>query len=224
MAMTKPTKKRFMSLILIIFLSWLFLLISALSLWAILGFDKAWQFLYTIARQQTVVVGKLNIIEHVIALESKIPTQALSQQLSTTTSFIKGKLTQVRSDNTELNTLSEELAILTKQIGAITKLTTHVIAIKLLILLMSLPLFALAITAGLVDGLSQRAIRTASLGRESTYVFHQVNRYFKKSLYTLLAFWLILPVAITPALIFIPASILLGFIVSVAASRFKKYW
>ena len=31
----------------------------------------------------------------------------------------------------------------------------------------------LAISAGLVDGLNQRAIRTASLGRESTYVFHK---------------------------------------------------
>jgi integrating conjugative element membrane protein (TIGR03747 family) len=226
--LSKPTKKRIMSLILIIFLSWLILLISVLSFWGLSGFDKAWQFLYTLAKQHTLAVGELNttsLIEHFRTWESKLPTLTLTKQLSITKSFIKDKLAQVRSDDdVTINTISEELGTLIRKIGAITKLTTYVIAIKLLILLMSLPLFALAIIAGLVDGLSQRAIRTASLGRESTYVFHQVNRYFKKSLLALLTFWLILPVTITPALVFIPASILLGFVVSVAASRFKKYW
>jgi len=92
-----------------------------------------------------------------------------------------------------------------------------------MILLASIPLFALTITAGLIDGLNQRAIRTACLGRESTYVFHQLNRYFKRGLMLLLAFWLALPLSIAPALIFIPVSILLSVVVSITASRFKKY-
>ncbi len=193
MAMTRqfprPTKKRIMSLILIVFLSWLLLLISVLGLWGLLGFDKAWHFLYHLAKQQTTVVNTNSLIERFKAWESQLPTQTLTRQLSKTKSFIKDKLAQVKSDDDlTLNTISEELGTLARRVIAITRLTTYVITIKLLIFLRSLPLFALALVAGLVDGLSQRAIRTASLGRESTYVFHQVNRYFKQSLLALLTF------------------------------------
>ena len=95
--------------------------------------------------------------------------------------------------------------------------------IKLTILMAAIPLFMLAMTAGLVDGLNQRAIRTASLGRESSYVFHQLNRLFKRVLIVLLGLWLAIPVIITPALMLVPVSVLLSVMVSVTASRFKKY-
>ena len=95
--------------------------------------------------------------------------------------------------------------------------------IKLTILLAALPLFALTMTAGLVDGLNQRFIRTASLGRESSYVFHRLNHFFKRGLIVLLAVWLAMPVSITPALVFVPVSLLLSVMVSITASRFKKY-
>jgi len=39
----------------------------------------------------------------------------------------------------------------------------------------------------------------------------------------LLALWLAIPVSITPAFVFVPVSILLSVVVSVTASRFKKY-
>ena len=102
-------------------------------------------------------------------------------------------------------------------------LTTHVMLVKLTILLAAIPLFALTMIAGLVDGLNQRFIRTASLGRESSYLFHRLNHYFKRGLLVLLIVWLAMPVSITPALMFVPVSILLSLMVSITASRFKKY-
>ncbi|HCO4740465.1 TPA: DUF4400 domain-containing protein, partial [Legionella pneumophila] len=53
--------------------------------------------------------------------------------------------------------------------------------------------------------------------------FHQLNRYFKRGLFLLLSLWLSLPVSINPALVFVPVSLLLSLMVSVTASRFKKY-
>ena len=131
--------------------------------------------------------------------------------------------TVLPEENSELDQIAEDLFTTTKQVGLLINLTAHIMFIKLMILLASIPLFALAMTAGLVDGLNQRAIRTASLGRESSYVFHQFNRYFKRALLMLLALWLAIPVCITPALMFIPVSILLSVVVSITASRFKKY-
>jgi integrating conjugative element membrane protein (TIGR03747 family) len=86
-----------------------------------------------------------------------------------------------------------------------------------------MPLFSLTMIAGLVDGLNQRAIRTACLGRESSYVFHRLNHYLKKGLVILLILWLALPVSITPAYVFVPVSLLMGLMVAMTASRFKKY-
>jgi len=39
----------------------------------------------------------------------------------------------------------------------------------------------------------------------------------------LLMLWLALPVSITPAYVFVPVSLLMGLMVAMTASRFKKY-
>ena len=92
-----------------------------------------------------------------------------------------------------------------------------------MILFAAMPLFTLAMIAGLVDGLNQRAIRTACLGRESSYIFHRLNHYFKKGLVIVLMVWLAVPISITPAYVFIPISLMLALMVAMTASRFKKY-
>ncbi|WP_447531328.1 DUF4400 domain-containing protein, partial [Legionella pneumophila] len=83
----------------------------------------------------------------------------------------------------------------------------------------AIPQFLLRDVVGLVDGLNQRAIRTASLGRESSYVFHQLNRHAKRGLLLLLSLWLALPISISPAFVIEPASLMLGIMDSITASR-----
>lgn len=101
---------------------------------------------------------------------------------------------------------------------------TQCLLIKLVILLTAIPLLSVTALVGVVDGLSQRAIRTACLGRESSYLFHQLKRHSKKGLSVFIAFWLLVPLSITPALVFIPMSLLMGLLTAVTVSHFKKYY
>jgi integrating conjugative element membrane protein (TIGR03747 family) len=208
----------------IVFLGWLILLSWALALWGLLGFEKAYLYLEALAKQQTAAVNQFNdasMLKHLKSWWSKLPTPKLHQ----TPIFINHPLNTIFPQvDSEFSTLSTKFAMAINQLWILTKLTTTILGIKLMILVVSLPLFGLAITAGLVDGLNQRAIRTASLGRESTYVFHQISRHSKKLLLLLITLWLVLPVSISPALLFVPLSLLLGMLISIVSSRFKKYW
>ncbi|TAL60407.1 MAG: TIGR03747 family integrating conjugative element membrane protein [Legionella sp.] len=223
----KQSKRTIMSVLLLIFIGWLILLGWALSIWGLSGFDSAWQTVYGLSEQQSTAVAEFSdasIAEQFKAWTTTLPTEKITSKVSKASTVIKRELNTVLPDNnSELDHIGEDLLITTKQVGLLISLTAHVMCIKLMILLASIPLFVLAMTAGLVDGLNQRAIRTASLGRESSYVFHQLNRYFKRGLLMLLALWLAVPVSITPALMFVPVSILLSMMISITASRFKKY-
>lgn len=223
----KKSKRIIMSLLLLVFIGWLVLFGWALGLWGLRGFDSSWKTIYELSKQQTNAVAKFSdtgITDRFKSWVTAIPTEKISDKVTKATTVIKNELnTVLPADNFELNIIAEDLFSTTKQIGMLISLSAHVLFIKLMILIASIPLFALAMTAGLVDGLNQRAIRTASLGRESSYVFHQLNRYFKRGLLLLLALWLAIPVCITPALMFVPVSILLSVMVSITASRFKKY-
>ena len=100
---------------------------------------------------------------------------------------------------------------------------SYVMLLKLTLLEAAIPLFFLCLMAGLIDGLNQRAIRAACLGRESTYVFHKSVPLARKSMGFVLGLWLCLPMNIPPAPIFIGLALLLGFVTRMSASRFKKY-
>lgn len=223
----KQSKKHIMSLLLIVFIGWLILLGWTLSLWGMNGFDSAWKNIYALSKQQSMAVAEFNdasVAEHFKSWINTLPTEQITDKVTKTSTAIKNELnTVLPEENSELAQIADDLFTTTKQVGLLISLTAHVMFIKLMILVASIPLFSLAMTAGLVDGLNQRAIRTASLGRESSYVFHQFNRYFKRGLLLLLALWLAVPVSITPALMFVPVSILLSGMVSITASRFKKY-
>lgn len=216
-----------MSLLLLVFIGWLVLFGWALGLWGLRGFDSSWKTIYELSKQQTTAVAEFSdtgIADNFKSWVTTIPTEIITAKVTKATTVIKNELnTVLPADNFQLSIIADDLFSTTKQIGMLISLSAHVLFIKLMILIASIPLFALAMTAGLVDGLNQRAIRTASLGRESSYVFHQLNRYFKRGLLCLLALWLTIPVCITPALIFVPVSILLSVMVSITASRFKKY-
>ena len=99
----------------------------------------------------------------------------------------------------------------------------HVMVTKLTMLITAIPLFFLAVMAGLVDGLNQRAIRSACLGRESTYVFHKSVPLARKSMCVALGLWLCVPVTLSPTPIFVGLAVMLGLVARVSASRFKKY-
>jgi len=207
------SKKLILSLFTVILLGGLILLTYSLSLWARFDFEVAQQRLEHLYDQQHETVISFNSL----TLPSmKLPTE----RLTNTVNKLSNALLQ---PNEEFSLITYDALKIAKQFWQLVGMTTQVMLIKLTILMAAIPLFMLAMTAGLVDGLNQRAIRTASLGRESSYVFHQLNRLFKRGLVMLLGLWLAIPVSITPALMLVPVSVLLSVMVSVTASRFKKY-
>ena len=215
------------NLLTVVLLGWLVLLSWTMTLWVRLGFDPAWQRLYQLSNQQRAAISLFNdasIAERLNAVLIKLPTDQLEHKLSDINHSIRSTIPNSQFiNNSELNSIANDALQITKQVWLLIGMTGRVMLIKLTILIAAIPLFALTMTAGLVDGLNQRAIRTASLGRESSYVFHQLNRLFKRGLIVLLALWLALPVNISPALMLVPVSVLLSVMVSVTASRFKKY-
>lgn len=94
---------------------------------------------------------------------------------------------------------------------------------QLAILLQALPLFALTITIGLIDGLVRRDLRRFGAGHESGFVYHHARRMISSSLIATGLVWLAVPIFLEPEYVLIPGAILIGLTASVAFGAFKKH-
>ncbi len=98
-----------------------------------------------------------------------------------------------------------------------------VFIVRLLVLVLTLPLFLLAAFAGLVDGLVRRDIRRFGAGRESGFVYHRAKASLMPLAVLPWVIYLALPISISPLLILLPSAIALGIAMDVFAGSFKKY-
>lgn len=101
--------------------------------------------------------------------------------------------------------------------------TTLTFLTRLLVLVLTLPLFLTAAFVGLIDGLVRRDVRRFGAGRESGFIYHRA----KASLLPLVVLpwitYLALPISMHPLAILLPGAALLGLAVSLTAGSFKKY-
>jgi integrating conjugative element membrane protein (TIGR03747 family) len=101
--------------------------------------------------------------------------------------------------------------------------TMLVFLVRVLVLCLTLPLFAATAFVGFVDGLARRDIRRFGAGRESGFLHHRA----KASLMPLAVLpwiaYLALPISVSPLLILLPSAVLLGAAIDIAAGSFKKY-
>lgn len=95
--------------------------------------------------------------------------------------------------------------------------------LRLAILLQALPLFALTITIGLIDGLVRRDLRRFGAGHESGFVYHHARRMIGSSLAATGLVWLTVPVFLDPVYLLVAGAILIGLTISVAVGAFKKF-
>ncbi|EAO8199341.1 TIGR03747 family integrating conjugative element membrane protein [Salmonella enterica] len=95
--------------------------------------------------------------------------------------------------------------------------------LRLAILLQALPLFALTITIGLIDGLVRRDLRRFGAGHESGFVYHHARRMISSCLIATELVWLAVPIFLVPEYVFIPAAAGVGLAVSMTGGSFKKY-
>lgn len=209
MAVKQYSRQMTMQLTLVLFLGWLALIIWAVSQWMLHGYPFAFDKVNVLVNTQREAITPV----YQGSLLAALPLDAKPSWT----------LTIPYLNKLAINEFAADLLEKSQQFFQLVLLSSQCLLIKLIILFAAMPLFAPTMVAGLVDGLNQRAIRTACLGRESSYLFHRLNHYLKKGLVILLMLWLALPVSITPAYVFVPISLLMGLMVAMTASRFKKY-
>lgn len=221
-----------------VFLGWIILTGWCLTIWISKGFDASFETVARLAARQAYVFEEFSttslatlVLRFIDIPYSNQASDAMGTAQLKTGEMADAALSRLGDfagyDKTPLPANLEEnwLDIKTRahQFFQLSGAVARLLLIKLAIILAAIPLFVLAITAGLVDGLSMRAIRTASLGRESTYVFHKSIPLIKKTLLLVLGLWLAIPHALPPSPVFVGLAVLLGLVASVTASRFKKY-
>jgi len=95
--------------------------------------------------------------------------------------------------------------------------------LRLMVLLLSVPLFVTAAFVGLVDGLVRRDVRRFGAGLESGFVYHRARACILPIVVLPWVIYLALPVSVSPLLILVPSAGLLGLAIDIAAGSFKKY-
>ena len=231
--------KRFLlSVLMIAFFGWLMLIGWASSLWLATDFQNAMKAIENLSNRQAFVVQEFGdsallrmLNERLIPEIKEISRPAFYEAGrldSELTQYIKNRWSEGDGASNlalkgELVDWWQDVKVFLGKGGLLLKTTGHVLLIKLDILIAAIPLFVVAMAAGFVDGLNQRAIRTASLGRESTYVFHKSIPLARKTMVLVLGLWLALPWVFSPSLVFVSLAVLLSLVVSMTASRFKKY-
>ena len=101
--------------------------------------------------------------------------------------------------------------------------TTATFLLRLLVLVLTLPLFALAALTGLVDGLVRRDLRRFYAERESGFLYHRARATILPLAVLPWVTYLALPVSVHPLWILLPAAATLGMAMDLTAGSFKKY-
>ena len=95
--------------------------------------------------------------------------------------------------------------------------------VRLMVLLLTAPLFIIGTLVGMVDGLVRRDIRRFGAGRESGFLYHRARASIVPFIALPWVTYLALPVSVEPLWILIPSAALLSLAVNLAAGSFKKY-
>jgi integrating conjugative element membrane protein (TIGR03747 family) len=101
--------------------------------------------------------------------------------------------------------------------------TTLTFVVRVLVLCLTVPLFATAAFVGLVDGLVRRDIRRFGAGRESGFIYHRARASILPLTLLPWAAYLAMPVSVHPLFILLPCAVLLSIALNVTAGSFKKY-
>lgn len=101
--------------------------------------------------------------------------------------------------------------------------TVLTFCVRSVVLVLTIPLFAMAAFTGLVDGLVRRDLRKFGAGRESSYLYHKARSTMLPLAILPWTLYLAIPISISPLLVLLPCAAMLGVSVSITAASFKKY-
>jgi len=100
---------------------------------------------------------------------------------------------------------------------------TQLFGVRLAMLMMAAPLYAVAYCAAVSDGLVQRAVRRASGGRESASLYHRAKHLQLALLVMGVAVFLLLPVSVDPRYFWVPGALVVAFLARLQWAYYKKY-
>lgn len=101
--------------------------------------------------------------------------------------------------------------------------TTTTFLLRLLVLVLTLPLFVFAALTGLVDGLVRRDLRRFCAWRESGFLYHRARATILPLAVLPWVTYLALPVSVNPLWILLPTAVMVALAVDVTVGSFKKY-
>jgi integrating conjugative element membrane protein (TIGR03747 family) len=101
--------------------------------------------------------------------------------------------------------------------------TVFTFVVRLAVLTLAIPLFLMAVITGAVDGLMRRDLRKFSADRESSFVYHRARRTLFPLTVSPWVVYLSLPTSVNPIWVLLPCAALLGWMVAITATTFKKY-
>ncbi|HGS8256800.1 TPA: DUF4400 domain-containing protein [Legionella pneumophila] len=240
---TAPKKKTgLIGLILAsLFLSLVILYLVAVFLWTVYGYETALPFFIRLLKANETSLSGLgeSVLSHpfIHGFFQKVSVSVSDANLShkaqsLTQSGIDGlkeELSAYLSETLVSDAIEKGAGVLNSlyvfalKAGWLLALSLKIFAIKAFLLIAALPLFALLGVVGLVDGLSLREIRRAELGRESSYLFHMLNKWIARIIGLGLCVWVCMPTALNPQWFFVPLGLLFSMMLSLSASKFKKY-
>lgn len=161
----------------------------------------------------------------------KEPAHATAKVLQHLNEWVVVRSGWARSD-TQLKLLSQEMSMQGQFAEAYVVLQDYLLAalftvftfvVRLAVLTLAMPLFLMAVITGAVDGLMRRDLRKFRADRESSFVYHRAKRMLLPLIVSPWMIYLSLPWSIHPNWILLPCASLLGYMVAITATTFKKY-
>lgn len=121
------------------------------------------------------------------------------------------------------DTIVRSTYVANREVIEVMMVGTHLLAVRLSTLLMFSPIIVLTYIVAAADGLTQRAIRRVSGGRESASLYHRGKRLqFVLAACSILTS-LLLPISLDPRFIWLPVVISLAILVRIQWSFYKKH-
>lgn len=96
-------------------------------------------------------------------------------------------------------------------------------AVRLAVIILSLPALLLFGLYFLIDGLTERDLRTWGLGRETSFVYHHAKNWMGPLLFTPIALYLSSPWSVHPSIFILAFAFPFGYSIWLVAMYFKKY-
>lgn len=100
---------------------------------------------------------------------------------------------------------------------------SQVFALRIAVLILAMPAFAIFMLVGITDGLVERDLRRWQGGTESSFVYHWAKKPIIPVLLITWFVYLSMPVSVHPNFVILPFAALFGLLVAITASKFKKY-